>query len=94
MGSKGKQAAGGCSAVRCSACVKEQTRAQGSKSQIKADALCKQGERRRSPAGKGLPCKAGMRTEGQNPPPRENLVTRLDKFTPYKGCNSQSGPAE
>jgi protein required for attachment to host cells len=27
------RAAGGCSAVRCSACVKEQTRAQGSKSQ-------------------------------------------------------------
>jgi hypothetical protein len=82
LGSKGKRAAGGCSAVRCSACVKEQTRAKGSKSQIKADAFCKQGERRRSPSGKGLPCKAGMRTKGKTPLPRENLVTHLDKSLP------------
>jgi hypothetical protein len=35
MGSKGEQAAGVCSAVQCSACVKEQTGAQGSKSQVR-----------------------------------------------------------
>jgi hypothetical protein len=34
MGNKGERAAGVCSAVRCSAFVKEQTRAQGSKSQV------------------------------------------------------------
>jgi hypothetical protein len=57
----------------------------GSGKQItgKADTFCKQGERGRSPTGKGLPCKAGMRTKGKNPLPRENLVTHLDKITPY-----------
>jgi hypothetical protein len=35
MRRKGKRAAGECSAVRCKACVKEQTRAHGSKSQVR-----------------------------------------------------------
>jgi hypothetical protein len=59
----------------------------GKKITGKANTLYKQGERGRSQTGKGLPCKAGMITEGKNPLPRENLVTHLDKITPY-GCAS------
>jgi hypothetical protein len=71
--------------VRCSACVKEQTRAQGSESQVRQTHRDKltQGERGRRPTGKGLPCKAGTRAKGKNPLPRENLVTHLDRNTPY-----------
>jgi hypothetical protein len=63
----------------------------GSGKQItgKAD-TSKQGEKGRSPTGKGLPCKAGMRTKGKNPLSRENLVTHLDKMR----CKCESGPAE
>jgi hypothetical protein len=63
--------------------VKEQTRAQGSKSQVRQTHRDKQGERKRRPTGKGLQCKAGMRAKGKNPLPREKLVTHLDRTTPY-----------
>jgi hypothetical protein len=65
----------------------------GSGKQItgKADTLYKQGERGRSPTGKGLPCKAGMRTKGKNPLPRENLATHLDKITPYGDASVRVG---
>jgi hypothetical protein len=56
-----------------------------------ADASCKQGERGRRPTGKGLPCKAGMRTKGKNPLPRENLVTHLDRSIPYGGASVRVG---
>jgi hypothetical protein len=32
-----------------------------------------------------------MRTKGKNPLPRENLVTRLDKITPYGGASVRVG---
>jgi hypothetical protein len=73
--------------MRCSACVKEQTRAQGSKSQVRQTPT----NRERGDAGKGLPCKAGMRTKGKTPLPRENLVTHLDKITPYGGASVRVG---
>jgi hypothetical protein len=66
---------------------------QGSGKQItgKADMLYKQGERGRSPTGKGLPCKAGMRTKGKSPLPRKNLVTHLDKITSYEDASVRVG---
>jgi hypothetical protein len=65
----------------------------GSGKQItgEADTLYAQGERGRSPTGKGLPCKAGMRTKGKNPLPRENLVTHLDKITPSGSASVRVG---
>jgi hypothetical protein len=65
----------------------------GSGKQItgKADTLYKDGERGRIPTGKGLSCKAGMRTKGKYPLPRENLVTRLDKITHYGSARVRVG---
>jgi hypothetical protein len=77
--------------VRFIACVKEQTRAQGSESQVRQTRRDKQGERRRKPTGKGLPCKAGMRAKGKIPLPRKNLVTHLDRTTPYGGASVRVG---
>jgi hypothetical protein len=77
--------------VQCSACVKEQTRAQGSESQVRQTHRDKQGERRRRLTGKGLPCKAGMRAKGKNPLPRENLVTHLDRATSYGDASVRVG---
>jgi hypothetical protein len=65
----------------------------GSGKQItgKADTSFKQGERGHRLTGKGLPCKAGMRTKGKNPLPRENLVTPLNRTTPYGGASVRVG---
>jgi hypothetical protein len=57
----------------------------------KADTACKQGERGRKPTGKGLLCKAGMRSKGENPLPKENLVTHLNRTTLYGGASVKLG---
>jgi hypothetical protein len=56
----------------------------GSGKQItgKADTLCKQGERGRSPTGKGFPCKAGMRTKGKTPCQGNTLSPTSTKSPP------------
>jgi hypothetical protein len=78
-----------CYAMQCM-CVRAN---KGSGKQItsKADTSCKQGERGRSPTGKGLPCKAGMRTKGKNLLPSENVVTHLDRTNPYGGASVRVG---
>jgi hypothetical protein len=79
--------------VQCCAmqCVCERAN-KGSGKQITAKAdTCKRGEGGRSPTGKGLPWKAGMRTKSKNPLPRENLVTHLDKITSCGGASVRVG---
>jgi hypothetical protein len=65
----------------------------GSGKQItgKADTSCKQRKRGRRPTGKGLPCKAGMRTKGKTPLTGENLVTHLDRTTLYGAASVRVG---
>jgi hypothetical protein len=77
-------------AVLCDACVKEQTRAQESRAQVRRTRRDKQEERGRRQK-RGLPCKAGMRAKGKNPLPRENLVTHLDRTTPYRDASVRMG---
>jgi hypothetical protein len=71
--------------------VKEQARAQGSKTQVRQTPRDKQGEGGRRPTGKGLPCKTGMRTKCKNHLPRANLVTHLDRITSYGGASVRVG---
>jgi hypothetical protein len=76
-----------CCAMQCMC----ETRAQESKSQVRQTRRDRQGERGRRPTGKGLPCKAGMRAQGKKPLPGENLVTHLDRTTPYAGASVRVG---
>jgi hypothetical protein len=85
----GSTAAGGCSAVQCM--CERANKGSGKEITGKADTACKQGERERRPTGKGLLCKAGMRTKGENPLPKENLVTHLDRTPLYGGASVRVG---
>jgi hypothetical protein len=79
--------------VQCCAmsCMCERAN-KGSGKQItgKAD-TCKQGERGRSPTGKGLPCNAGMRTKGTNPMPRENIYILVCDISSTHRCSALEG---
>jgi hypothetical protein len=90
----GEQRGASSQRVQCCAmqCMCERAN-KGSGKQItgKADTSYKQGKRGRRPTGKGLPCKAGMRAKGKTPLPRENLVTHLDRTTPYGGASVRVG---
>jgi hypothetical protein len=78
-----------CCAMQCM--CERPNKGSGKQSTGKADTPCKQRERGRRLTGKGLPCKAGMRTKGKNLLPRENLVTHLDRTTSYGGARVRVG---
>jgi hypothetical protein len=87
----GKQRVASSRRVQCCAMQCMCEKCSGKQITGKADTACKQGERGRRPTGKGLSCKAGMRTEGKNPLLRTNLVTRLDKTTLYGNASVKVG---